>query len=88
MLGNKINPVFTIVVSPAVHFGDIAKPVAVAHFNWGGPLKGIAFPGVLGLKFPAFPNAVEKVENKQQLKAKTNNGGNGNYFIEVAKLLK
>ena len=87
-LRNMIYAVFTVVISPSVHFRNIAGPVTMTCIDWRGPLKCIGIPWIWRGQLSSFENAKEEIEYKQQLQRKTDDGKNGYKLIEAIELLE
>src|SRR5689334_1755268 len=87
-LRNKISSVFSIIIRPAVHLGNIARPVTVTRIDRRSPLERVGAPGIGASYFPAFENGIEKVEYKHQVHTKYNDGDDRDHDIEVAKFVE
>lgn len=69
-LRNEISSIFTIVISPSVHFRNFSRPVAMARTDRRCPFKRCCPPWILRTDPPAFENGIEEVEYEKQLDGK------------------
>lgn len=87
-LRNEITSVFTVIVSPTVNFRNFARPVTVTGIDWSGPFQGSCFPWVLRSHLPTFENAVEEVEDEQQLGSKYYDHHNTDKVVQWLELVE
>src|SRR5690606_25655860 len=87
-LRDEILSILAVVICPAVHFRNFARPVAMPRVNGGGPFQRSSVPRVGSGHFPAFKNAVEEVEHKQQLGSKHYEHYYTDEYVQLYKLFE
>src|SRR5580765_3801515 len=87
-LQDEFFSVLTIIISPAVHFRNFARPVAVSRTNRCRPLNGIGSPWIFGGYFPSFEYVIEEVKNKHQLHGEYHHSDGGYKSVQVCELVE
>lgn len=85
-LGDELFPIFAVVIWPTVYSWNFASPVAVPRVYSCSPLQGRSTPWVLSGHLFTLPDAVEEVDDKQNLESKSSNGRDRNKLIQVIKV--
>lgn len=86
ILRNKLFPILPVIVRPALHRWDVARPVAVARFNGRSPLQRVGTPRILGHQFAPAENGIEEVDDEQDLQEKHRNGRHSDELVQLTEV--
>ena len=87
-LRNKLTSILSVIIRPAMYFGNISFPVTMSGIYGSSPLQRIGSPWILCTNFSALVNRIEEVEHKQELSSEHHNCYNGDHLIEVSEIIK
>src|SRR5215207_1915544 len=87
-LRNEIPSILPIIIGPAVHFRDIARPVAMPRVDRRGPFQCIGTPWICCPHLSSLENGIEKVEHKHQVHCKYDDRHYGNEFVQVIEFVE
>lgn len=85
-LRNEIPAILAIIVWPALHRRQIARPVAMPRIDRSRPLQCGGLPRILLRYFTPFPDAVEEVDYQQELEGKRHYSSNCDELVQLIKM--